>query len=147
MRLQCAGEDMRITFEGDDRLDEAWGVCVQDQYGYPSELHDLRPYGIDVKDKYISVGLCNDKEVLWRIKALMRRFERDFGMKQDKEAQERMSGWSEPVRAFCGAEKQTSAIAKNVAGIPERCTRCKYRYMKNGTDCKLYLLMGEAACR
>ena len=148
MRLEPWGDDLRITFEGgpQERFVAVWSACIDDEYSYPPELHDLRPYGIDVKERYISVGLCNDREVLWRIRMLMEQFERDFGLAVDDDVRRRMAGWGEPVRAVYAPDKQERKIEPVKADIPDRCVGCRYRYMKKRDDCKLFLLMGEAAC-
>ena len=148
MRLEPWGDDLRITFESEaqERCAAVWSACIDDQYSYPPEPHDLRPYGIDVKEMHISVGLCNDREVLWRIRRLMERLERDFGLAVDDDVRKRMADWSEPVRAFYAPEKQEHKLESVKEGIPDRCVGCRYRYMKKNDDCKLFLMMGEAAC-
>lgn len=148
MRLQSVHGDLRITFEGEprERFVAVWSACVYDQFCYPSELHDLRPYGCEIGDRYISVGLCNDREVLWRIRRLMEQFERDFGLVVDDDVRERMAGWSEPVRAVYAPDKQEHKLEPAKEDIPDRCVGCRYRYMNNGTDCKLFLMMGDTAC-
>lgn len=148
MRLEPWGDDLRITFEGEpqERFAAVWSACIDDQYSYPPELHDLRPYGCEIRDNYISVGLCNDREVLWRIRMLMERLERDFGLSVDDDVRKRMAGWEEPERAVCEPIKQERKLEPLKTDIPDRCVGCRYRYMNNGTDCKLFLLMGEAAC-
>lgn len=148
MRLQSSHGDLRITFEGEpqERFAAVWSACIYDQFCYPPELHDLRPYGCEIRDKYISVGLCEEAEVLWRIRRLMEQFERDFGLAVDDDVRKRMAGWSEPVRAVYAPEKQECKLEPVKADIPDRCVGCRYRYMNNGTDCKLFLMMGEAAC-
>ena len=148
MRLQSAHGDLRITFDGEpqERFAAAWSVCIYDQFCYPPELHDLRPYGCEIGDKHISVLLCNDREVLWRIRRLMEQFERDFGLVVDDDVRKRMAGWSEPVRLVFVSETQERKTELAKSEIPDRCVGCSYRYMNNGTDCKLFLMMGDTAC-
>lgn len=148
MRLQSVHGELRITFEGEsqERFAAVWSACIYDQFCYPPELHDLRPYGCEIMDRYISVGLCNDREVLWRIRRLMEQFERDFGLVVDDDVRKRMAGWSEPVRLVFASRTQERKIKPAGADIPDRCVGCRYRYMNNGTDCKLFLMMGDMAC-
>lgn len=150
MRLtQAPHGDLRITFQGDGREKflEVWEVCVRDQWDYPDELHDLRPYGAQVQEPYISVLLCREPEVLRRIKALMGRLEREYGMTVDDAAQARMDAWKASERPQGRSETRKETKTKLVQGaFPECCAACKYRHMIKHGECKPFLLVGEAAC-
>ena len=152
MRLRKAEYgDLRITFEGDDwstfvRVDRE---CVEEAFFYPTDYHDLRPYGVNLQAPYISVTLCNEAYVLRRVKTFMAHLERAYGMTVDDDVRELMDGWAEyeppePPKKQAPEQTPTAGLKPD---YPYKCTGCKYRHMNNGTDCKLFLLMGEAACK
>lgn len=151
MRLRKAEYgNLRITFEGDD-----WSTfvlvcdgCMRDSFSYPTDYHDERPYGANLQEPYISVTLCDVPYVLRRIKTFMAHLERAYGMTVDDDVRALMDGWAEyepPEPPKKQAPEQTPAAGLK-QDYPYKCTGCKYRHMNNGTDCKLFLLMGEAAC-
>lgn len=151
MRLRKAEYgDLKITFEGDvwSTFVRAAEECWAESHSYPTDYHDLRPYGANLQEPYISVTLCDNTYVLWRVKTFVAHLERAYGMTVDDDVRELMDGWAEyepPEPPKKQAPEQTPKAGLK-PDYPYKCTGCKYRHMNNGTDCKLFLLMGEAAC-
>lgn len=151
--MKIADDELRITFDGELRhvFTELDVACTEENYSFPARLHEERPYGMDLKEPYISVSLCKLPEVLWRIKVFMQKLEHDFGMTVDRGVRDMMDEWKEPIPLrgmpiHIPPPRTDERKDYDVSALERKCGACPHKTkIKNG-DCKLFLLMGETAC-